>query len=48
MDALLSVDQDKWRAEMAAVGEYMDSFGDRVPQRLREEHARIVATLGKG
>ena len=46
MNALLTVDPDSWRAEMAAVREYMDSFGDRVPEQLREEHARIVAALG--
>ncbi|MDH4106757.1 MAG: phosphoenolpyruvate carboxykinase (GTP) [Gammaproteobacteria bacterium] len=45
MDALLSVDPSKWQAEMAAVGEYIETFGDRVPAKLKAEHAKILKAL---
>jgi phosphoenolpyruvate carboxykinase (GTP) len=31
MKALLAVDVDDWKAELADVGEYIDSFGERTP-----------------
>ena len=45
MDALLSVKVDQWRAEMDSIGEYLDSFGDRLPKALREEHESVVRDL---
>ncbi len=45
LDSLLAVDADGWRNEVAEIGNYLDSFGDRVPERLRAEHARISARL---
>jgi len=47
MDALLSVNVEQWREEMDSVGEYLQSYGDRLPDALREEHATIVADLQK-
>ena len=40
MEALLSVNVDQWKDEMASVGEYLESYGDRLPNELREEHAK--------
>jgi phosphoenolpyruvate carboxykinase (GTP) len=45
LQALLSVDPAAWREEMQAIGAYLDEFGDRVPARLREEHAKIMRRL---
>ncbi len=45
LDALLAVDAEGWRREWADVGSYLDSFGARVPQALREEHARVSALV---
>jgi phosphoenolpyruvate carboxykinase (GTP) len=43
---LLHVDQEGWRQEMAAVGEYLEGYGDRTPARLMEEQRRIAMRLG--
>ena len=45
LDALLAVDRDGWRAELAGIGEYLDSYGARLPARLRAEQLRIAAAL---
>ena len=45
LEQLLSVDPAQWRDEMQQIGEYFDTFGDRVPQDLREELARITERL---
>ena len=45
MDALLSVNIEQWRAEMDSVGEYLDSYGERLPDELRKEHSTIVEEL---
>ena len=47
MDALLSVNVEQWREEMDSVGEYLESYGDRLPEILRQEHAAIVENLKK-
>ncbi len=46
MDALLEIDADAWRGEMAAIAEYFDEFGDRLPGALRDEHGQVVKALG--
>jgi len=45
MDALLSVDPAKWQHEMVAVGKYLETFGDRVPQKLNDEHEKVLGAL---
>jgi phosphoenolpyruvate carboxykinase (GTP) len=47
MEALLSVNIEQWQAEMDAVGEYLHSYGDRLPEALSKEHAAVVAELKK-
>ena len=42
---LLAVEPRAWRDELASIGEYLDSYGARLPQRLREEQQRIAALL---
>ena len=48
MEELLAVDPQQWREEMRSVGDYFHSYGDRVPQRLRAEHGKILAALSGG
>jgi phosphoenolpyruvate carboxykinase (GTP) len=45
MHALLSVDVDKWKEEMDSVGEYLQSYGERLPAALKSEHEAVVAAL---
>ena len=45
LEQLLAVDPAQWRDEMREIGEYLDTFGDRVPQRLRQELAQITERL---
>jgi phosphoenolpyruvate carboxykinase (GTP) len=45
MQALLSIDNDQWRAEMKSIGEYLASFGDRLPEKLRDEYEAVVRAL---
>ena len=47
MAALLSVNIEQWQAEMESVGEYLESYGDRLPDALRREHAAVVEDLKK-
>jgi phosphoenolpyruvate carboxykinase (GTP) len=44
---LLDVDLAGWQAELAAIGQYLESFGARLPQRLRAEQQRVAQALGK-
>jgi len=43
--SLLSVNDDQWRQEMNEFGEYLDSYGDRLPEKLREQHQQVKAAL---
>ncbi|HET7588285.1 MAG TPA: phosphoenolpyruvate carboxykinase (GTP) [Gammaproteobacteria bacterium] len=47
MEALLAVDKDQWREEFAAIEEYFDSYGDRLPEALKEEHRRVSEAVSK-
>jgi phosphoenolpyruvate carboxykinase (GTP) len=46
MQALLGVDADNWRRELAEIGQYFGEFGERVPRDLLEEHRRVTAAFG--
>jgi phosphoenolpyruvate carboxykinase (GTP) len=45
MDALLSVNVDQWKTEMASIGEYLAGFGERLPPELKREHEQVVSAL---
>ena len=45
LDALLEVDADGWRNEIANIGAYFDSYGARTPEALRREQQRIADAL---
>lgn len=43
---LFGFDRDGWRAEFASIGEYLEGYGPRMPQALKDEQRRIAAELG--
>jgi phosphoenolpyruvate carboxykinase (GTP) len=45
LDTLLSVDYGAWRQEVDAIGKYLDEFGGRVPQQLRDELKDVAQRL---
>jgi phosphoenolpyruvate carboxykinase (GTP) len=47
MDALLSVNVEQWKLEMESVGDYLQSFGDRLPEGLQSEYHQVVEDLRK-
>jgi phosphoenolpyruvate carboxykinase (GTP) len=45
LSELLEVDTAAWADEMREIGDYLDSYGDRTPARLRAERDRVAAAL---
>jgi phosphoenolpyruvate carboxykinase (GTP) len=45
MQELLLVNAEQWKTENKHFGEYLDEFGDRVPEGLRREQQRIAREL---
>ncbi|MCC5860392.1 MAG: phosphoenolpyruvate carboxykinase (GTP) [Gammaproteobacteria bacterium] len=45
LESLLAVDTAGWREELGQIGDYLDEFGDRVPDALHEVRARILSRL---
>ena len=45
MTTLTSIERDQWRAEMESIGEYLDTYGDRLPEALRQQQQDIVKAL---
>ena len=45
MQSLLSVDVEQWKTEMASVGEYLESYGNRLPAELQRKFESVVGTL---
>jgi phosphoenolpyruvate carboxykinase (GTP) len=43
--ALTSIDQQQWQIEMESIGEYLESYGDRLPDKLRQQRAAVAAAL---
>jgi phosphoenolpyruvate carboxykinase (GTP) len=46
MEELLAVDPALWQREMQDIGEYLRSFGSRMPPRLLDEHRKTLQRLG--
>jgi phosphoenolpyruvate carboxykinase (GTP) len=47
LEALLHVDAESWAAEYESIGEYLASYGARMPAALRNEQRRIAAMLAE-
>jgi phosphoenolpyruvate carboxykinase (GTP) len=45
LDTLLDFDAQGWQAEIAAIGEYLDGYGDHLPEKLRAEQQRVAEAL---
>ncbi len=45
-DSLTSINNEQWRREMDEFGDYLESYGERLPARLREQHQQVRAALG--
>jgi phosphoenolpyruvate carboxykinase (GTP) len=45
LDALLSVDPDLWRTELTEIGTYLNEYGERIPQALRQELNQALERL---
>ena len=45
MQALLSINVEQWKSEMESVGEYLESYGARLPDALWAEHQQVVKDL---
>jgi phosphoenolpyruvate carboxykinase (GTP) len=45
MGALLSINIEQWQQEMASIGEYLQEYGDRLPDDLWQEHQKVVDAL---
>ncbi len=45
LQALLAVEPDQWRAELASVEAYLREYGARLPEALLAEHRRVVTAL---
>ncbi len=45
MSALLSINIEQWQQEMASIGEYLQEYGDRLPDDLWQEHQKVVDAL---
>ncbi len=47
MQALTSIDKAQWLEEMSAIGEYLASYGDRLPEALKAEQQKVVDQLNQ-
>ena len=45
MQALLDVSPQQWEAEIESIGDYLETYGDRVPAALKAEFERVSAAL---
>lgn len=45
LESLLTVDAPAWREELTQIGDYLDGFGDRVPEALHEVRKQVMARL---
>jgi len=45
LEALLNVDPEEWKAELPSLREHLEQFGDRLPQEMRDQLAKLEARL---
>ena len=45
LETLLSINAQQWEDELDSVGEYLNEFGDRLPDDLRREQRQVVEAL---
>jgi phosphoenolpyruvate carboxykinase (GTP) len=42
---LLSIENSEWRDEINSIGEYLESYGDRLPAALKKEFTKLKMAL---
>ena len=45
MSALTTIDPQQWQLEIDAIGEYLETYGERLPEQLRTEQQNVAAAL---
>ena len=45
MSALTTIDPQQWQQEIDAIGEYLETYGERLPEQLRAEQQNVAAAL---
>ena len=45
IDQLVSVDREGWRNNLKSQSDYFDTFGDRLPAGIKEEHKSLANRL---
>jgi phosphoenolpyruvate carboxykinase (GTP) len=45
LDELLSVDEEGLKAELEQVSEFLDKFGERLPDEMRAQHEALQSKL---
>ena len=45
MEELVLVDNQKWLDEMAGIREYFEEYEERLPEKLLEEHSKVIEAL---
>ncbi|MDH3820435.1 MAG: phosphoenolpyruvate carboxykinase domain-containing protein, partial [Gammaproteobacteria bacterium] len=45
LEELTSIDTEEWRAEMGSILEYLEGYGDRLPEELRRQQKAIADAL---
>ena len=45
MEELVLIDNQKWIDEMAGIREYFEEYEERLPEKLLEEHAKVIKAL---
>ena len=45
MQALLEVDVEAWKNEISEIGDYLDGYGERTPDALKQECERVAGAL---
>jgi phosphoenolpyruvate carboxykinase (GTP) len=44
-EKLFGFERDGWRTEFESIGAYLEEYGPRMPQALKDEQGRIAAEL---
>jgi phosphoenolpyruvate carboxykinase (GTP) len=46
LEQLMNIDQSAWHAEIDDIGKYLESYGTRMPQQLKDKHRQVQQALG--
>ena len=45
MEELVHIDNQKWLDEMAGIRDYFEEYEERLPEKLLDEHAKVIQAL---